>query len=185
MVAMIVILNGPPGCGKDTIANAYLEKYPSTVLVSFKVPIQRILAALMGCSTEQLLDIYEDRVWKESPNSMLGGMSPRETLIWLSEEVIKPKFGKPFFGRVLASQINGNSNYLSTDGGFAEEIYPLLVKCHELRMPLKIVHVYREGCSFQGDSRNYITTFPEYVTELYNNGTVEEAVEKLSRAYQP
>ena len=39
-----------------------------------------------------------------------------------------------------------------------------------------LIHVVRDGCSFEGDSRNYVEGFPNTVT-INNNSTLEDYLE--------
>lgn len=152
----IIILNGPPGIGKDTIG-AYLtgREYPA-VKISFKSPMFDIALAILGPELYgEFIDLYMDRDQKEKPQVITRGMSPRQFMIWISEEVIKPKFGEQYFGNRLALSISEMCRDLAivvTDGGFPEEIKPLVKAGHEVH----ICRLHREGFTFKGDSRNYI-----------------------------
>lgn len=68
----LVVLNGPPNCGKDA-AGTYLEKYMhGTVnLVSFKKPIFDIVLSLFPITEEEFFSLYNDRKGKESPSNFL------------------------------------------------------------------------------------------------------------------
>lgn len=152
----IIILNGPPGCGKDTIA-AYLtgHRYPA-VKASFKQPMFDIAFSMLGVYRyDEFMDLYNDREQKEKPQVILGGKSPRQFMIWISEEVMKPAFGEQYFGRRMVEEIHEMYRDLAvviSDGGFHEEIKPLVKEGHEVH----ICRLHREGFTFAGDSRDYI-----------------------------
>ena len=91
----------------------------------------KVMQAWIGYSEsngkhKQIIDIYNNH--KETPTVWLNGMSPREAMIWLSEEVYKPKFGDDFFGHKAVNNIKehmGQSgdyfNYIFSDSGFSIE----------------------------------------------------------------
>lgn len=152
----IIILNGPPGVGKDTLA-AYLTGHGyAAVRASFKQPIFDIAFSMLGdYRYDKFFALYDDREQKEKPQEILQGMSPRQFMIWISEEVMKPVFGEQYFGDRMVEQIHEiyrNLAIVISDGGFPEEIKPLVREGHEVH----ICRLHREGFTFDGDSRNYI-----------------------------
>lgn len=152
----IIILNGPPGCGKDTIA-AYLTGHRyAAVKASFKQPMFDIAFSMLGVYRyDEFIDLYNDREQKEKPQAILQGKSPRQFMIWISEEVMKPAFGEQYFGNRMVEQVHEMYRDLAvviSDGGFHEEIKPLVKAGHEVH----ICRLHREGFTFDGDSRNYI-----------------------------
>jgi len=149
-----VILNGPPGVGKDTIAQLLVREH-GFVQCENKTPLHQLGAILHGSDPAEWVELYNGRDFKEAKNEDLGGMSPRELYIWLSEEVIKPKFGKNWFGRMSArnARLTGRDVVFS-DGGFQPE-YEALQDAFGVENVL-LVHLFRPGFSFDGDSRNYL-----------------------------
>lgn len=150
---MIIILNGPPGVGKDTIGNLLAKKTRWQPL-SFKTPMWDLAKAALGQVTyEKFCAHYNDRDTKEAPQDYLGGFSPREFFIHISERWCKPVFGDEYFGeRLLRDAQSCRTNVIVTDGGFPKEVIPML----QLGMQVLIVRLHREGYSFAGDSRDYI-----------------------------
>lgn len=153
----IIILNAPPGCGKDTIGNmiAY-NKDIQAFKASFKEPMFEIAIGMLGVwKFSQFIDAYNDRKKKEEPQECLNGMTPRQFMIWISEEVMKPRFGKYVFGHRLLDSIERippECPIVVTDGGFKEETMPLLVAGHYVH----VCRLFRDGYSFDGDSRDYL-----------------------------
>lgn len=152
----IIILNGPPGVGKDTLA-AYLTGHRyAAVKASFKQPMFDIAFSMLGVYRyDEFIDLYNDREQKEKPQAILQGKSPRQFMIWISEEVMKPAFGEQYFGNRMVEQVHEMYRDLAvviSDGGFPEEIKPLVKAGHEVH----ICRLHREGFTFDGDSRNYI-----------------------------
>lgn len=159
-MAKIVILNGPPGCGKDTIAIQMIDYFQllhnkRVRFCQFKDALYRETQKYYGIPDSEM-DIFTDRLKKETPNSLLNFITPRQGLIHVSENEIKPKFGRAFFGKEALKFVDKHSTYydmfLFADGGFIEEAAEL-AKHHEV-----IVLRLRHGCmNFSGDSRNYLS----------------------------
>lgn len=97
---------------------------------------------------------------KNVPREALGGLSQREALIHVSENVIKPVFGDEVFGECAALDLQDEQHErnihlaVSSDSGFEEETYPLIDFFGANNV--FIVQLYSEGCSFDGDSRSYL-----------------------------
>ncbi|AEM24788.1 ATP-binding protein [Cronobacter phage ESP2949-1] len=174
-MAKVIILNAPPRTGKDTLANRICELLKERGVrvhsLSFKLPMFQIAQAMLGAEDYvEFLAAYDDRERKEKPLPVLNGKSPREYMIWLSEEVMKPSFGVNYFGRRIAGAISNITRLdgqvvIMSDGGFPEEIDPLMARGHEVH----VVRLSRPGYVFEGsgDSRNYInqpglSTLPNY-----------------------
>lgn len=165
-----VIFNGPPNSGKDSACN-YLQGLIADD--SKQVHHMRFKDHLFDCTTtlfnidrEKFMELYNDRELKEQKTCWLYGMSPREAMIYTSEEVIKPKFGKSYFGDVAAENMKYGLSVFS-DGGFTEEFEPVYTECDGRML---IIQIIREDCDFSNDSRNYIDEFKDVeVIKLINN----------------
>lgn len=191
---MIVIFNGPPGSGKDEAASLFKHTFAWDHL-SFKHVLFRETIKHFGVTKEWFMDGYNNRETKEKKEVELGNRSRREAMIYMSEEVIKPTYGKDFFGRQVAAEIVDGRHYAISDGGFVEELVPLVERVGNKNIIL--VQLTREGCSYSNDSRRYFngTLEKEYVlgkrTEIenqyvlanesnlstfriHNNGTINE-----------
>lgn len=153
-MAKVIILNGPAGCGKDTLAMALVEMGFAKGTTSFKNPMFNIaLAALGQDAYHEFLDGYDDRARKEKPEGFLNGLSRRQFMIAISEQFIKPVFGDDYFGKYLAENLpDGDEVFVVSDGGFASEVAPIVAAGHDVR----IVRLHREGYTFEGDSRGYL-----------------------------
>lgn len=156
---IVVIFNAPPNAGKDKAAEFFEHEYKATHL-RFKTELYKEAAATSPFSLEQFIELCTSRHTKDTPMKELGGRSPRQHLIHRSEEEIKPVYGKDYFGKKLASQLPVGLSVVS-DGGFVEELLPVLEKADVVY----VVRMSRDGCSFDGDSRNYI---PDEVLEHPN-----------------
>ena len=155
-MSKVIILNAPPACGKDTIGSiiADMNQIYGVRMLSFKAPMFEIARAILGDSRfEYFMFLYEDRLHKEEPESMLNGKSPREFMIWISESIIKPEFGNNYFGlRMVEAVKSGSAPAIITDGGFSEETIALI----EAGIQVHVCRLHREGFTFEGDSRNYL-----------------------------
>lgn len=165
--ARVIIFNGPPGSGKDFAVRKILDeslkdrcKFQNVWHLEFKSVLYELTAKLFLLSIAELKELNLDRNLKEVPNSKLLGKSPRQALQFVSESVVKPKMGVDFFGRAAAknlknlSRVWGARNFAFSDGGFGPEIYSII----NLVGPknLMIVQLFAEGCTFEGDTRDYI-----------------------------
>lgn len=150
---MYVIFNGPPGSGKDEACHFLKANYGFKHL-QLKYQLFIDTAQYYGVSIEWFMNDYNDRTLKELPRDELNGLSKRQALIHVSENVMKPKFGKDYYGQVTAEKVDRVSSYCFSDGGFIEEIIPIINTVGQEK--ICIVQLYRVGCSFSSDSRNYI-----------------------------
>jgi len=161
MSVKLFLLNGPPGCGKDTLANAVSGSDRTFVKNSFAFPIKEANAAFYSLTDDQR-DLFEkDRVLKESPHPLLLGKSWRQVNIDLAELFVKPNMGKDTFGKLLINRYKqavnaGNKiqNIIISDCGFIEEINPLVEFFG--KQNVHIIKILRPNCSYKGDSRNYV-----------------------------
>lgn len=166
-----IALNGPPGVGKDVLAEALTSSTPIVSLVEFREQIEfKKQLILLTCAIYNITpDVWEElytREGKEKPLPVFGGLSPREALIHTSEQVIKPNFGRRYFGEHVAKyikQVKDHSNeiglvgagiYISSDSGFHEELYPIIDELGTGNV--LVVRLHREGYTFAGDSRSYL-----------------------------
>lgn len=181
---MILVLNGPAGCGKDTIANRIVNHSKAFKKVEMKAPMWEIAEATLGSNFEKFVELYNDRATKEKPCEMLGGLSPRNFFIHISENWCKPLFGNTYFGeRMLQTALdNKYHETILSDGGFAEELMPAL----EAGETVVIVRLHRDGFTFSGDSRSYVDISHKNCWTLdvtLEEGQIDAAVEKILDAY--
>jgi hypothetical protein len=152
-MGQVIIFNGPPGSGKDEACRFLVSQHGFKHL-SFKHQLFVETIKHYGVDNDWFMNGYEDRTTKEQPEELLGGRSRREALIHVSEDVLKPTRGKGIFGEQAAKQINGIDNYCFSDGGFTEEIVPIINTIGAEN--LCVVQLLRDGSSFDNDSRRYI-----------------------------
>lgn len=154
----IIILNGPPRCGKDTAYNFLKKSWPTVFdKIKFATPLKDACHMLVGAET-----FHEDdfELTKDEPTDFFFGASPREFYIDIAEYV-KRRYTQEFFGYVFLRRFRwkgyehtGNI-YVISDCGFKEELLPLKQFFGEENMAL--IRIHREGKGFEGDSRGYIS----------------------------
>ncbi len=199
---MIFLFNGPPGSGKDEACSFLKSK--EFEHASFKSILFKETCDHFNVSLDWFMNGYNDRKIKETKEEKLNGLSRREALIYVSEDLIKPKYGNDYYGVQLAKTLKLCSNYSISDSGFIDEAYPIINKIGAENIIL--IQLYRDGCNFSKDSRKYIygtlkktyvvgnisnSTFdmkPEILPLdmycIHNNGTVQEFHSILEKLHQ-
>lgn len=156
----IFILNAPPQTGKDTIAAEVLRRTDAGTC-AMKDPMFQVFCATVGLGYYEFMELYETPGWKDSPQGITNGETPRELMIHISENFVKPFFGDDYYGKALAKQIedvenqlDGQRSWVIPDGGFQGE-FDAFKRIHGDRVIL--IRMEREGKrEFSGDSRNWI-----------------------------
>lgn len=197
---MIIVTNGPPASGKDA-ACEYL-KDRGFVHIEFKEALFEDVINYFDVSKEWFFNGYT-REQKNVREEFLGGMSRREALIFVSEEVVKPSLGDGYYGKVASDKMLNGVDYCISDGGFVEELSHIINKFS--RDDIVVVRLYRDGSDYNGDSRKYVncdTIVSEYVlgkktdtveldrqcfedileldcVVVHNNGTISDLCEAL------
>lgn len=151
----IIILNGPPGSGKDAISRRMVEILGDKTAVHMEVKARlfELALSISGMDEATWWSLYNNRVLKETPDIRLANKSPRQFMIHVSEKIIKPLYGTYYFGCYAAQRVRKaeQSIVVFSDGGFKDEVIALSQVGN-----IHLVHLHRAGCSFSGDSRNYI-----------------------------
>ena len=150
----LIVLNGPPSCGKDTLAY-YLTIKTGMVHVKFAAELKFITHRLYGIPNPE--DIYQFEDCKDVPNSAFYGLTPRQAYIEVSERYIKPVHGMGFFGDRLLETIEElpNKVFVASDGGLIEELIPVVEGLGSRNV--LVLQMHRSGCDFEskGDSRSF------------------------------
>lgn len=182
----IILFNGPPRSGKDTavdFAMNYLEKRGERY--RFASPLKDGVHALFGFKgvDTEFFNKHKDNaleVFKAVPDCAHSDINtPRQAYIYMSEECLKPVFGKDFFARVAVRNITNMRHpvVVISDCGFDEEAGALVEAFGKEN--IAIVHMYREGCSFDNDSRKYVTNTECETFNIYNDGSVTDLYDKV------
>lgn len=191
---LAVVLNGPPGCGKDTIANEIcnpnrLQNLGRRRFIKhqFKDALYEHTAKHFQIDLDKFIHFASDRQLKDSKSlAGLGGRTPRQALIHVSEDIYKPRHGNDYFGKVearrvreLAGRMGGFINVIYPDGGFESEIPPVESEYDAVL----IIRLHRNGFTFEGDSRNYLnlpnTKTRITIDEHLVDGAIGDAVWKI------
>lgn len=108
-IAHVICLNGPPRSGKDTVANMVYDNFKVYFWIDtkkFSKPLDRIAAATLNIDkeSEKFIKYREERKYDpllefECSSTM------RQMLISISEDYIKPLFGKEWFGKQAANTL--------------------------------------------------------------------------------
>lgn len=119
--------------------------------------------------TERIREAY-------TSGSSHTNLTLREAMIFVSEMVAKPIFGKDYFGKCRAENLQEGVIYIDDSAAFVDELNHAIMK---LGMDnILLVRIYGRG-TFEGDSRSYI---PDGVikntVDIQNDGTLEEFLER-------
>lgn len=178
MTITIVLFNGPPHCGKDTVSEMMAKNFNGTVR-KFAGPLKIAVNAIYLTDYERFLE--EDSPEKKGlPSETFFGKSCREVQIAISENLMKPLHGKEVFGKLLSKDIIRDTQrgikgpFFISDSGFVEEAEVL---CREFGPTnIMLVRIHREGCDFSKDSRSYVYLDHMGVQsiDLINDGTLQD-----------
>jgi len=177
VIAMhFLLLNGPPQSGKDTAA-AIIDGRRNEVLIvqeKFSYPLK---ASFLSCSNGLMAKLWLDHQ-KEKVFPPLG-VTPRQFQIMLSEHFFKPHFGPEVFIRLLLERVKyavPSSLVVVSDCGFQTE-YDYLVKMVG-KEHTTLWRIMRPGCTFDGDSREYVEIPDTTITNDGNLAHLEQIVAK-------
>lgn len=179
-LSLAVILNGPPNSGKDTLAIA-MEPYGFQQQM-FKTALYEQTARFLQMDAAHFKKLATHRIYKEEqtllhPTSKIE-LSPREAMIHVSEHMIKPHCGKDFFGIAASQRCIDEKAQLAvfSDGGFPEELPPL----EAVYENVVVMRLHRDGCSFDGDSRTYLSDEDFNCHDIHLiDGNIEHGVELI------
>lgn len=175
-MAHVFIFNAPPLCGKDYLADGMMTlfSYERVYKLQFKDKLFELTKSVYDIGEDEWNVLYS-RKYKEVPTPRLGGLSPRQAMIFVSEVMVKPNLGKDYFGRHLANEVSKDYNgiYFISDGGFEEEVKPLIND----KINLTVFKVSDGVHSFEqyNDSRSYmdLSEYPDVrEVPLFNDKTM-------------
>lgn len=179
----IVAFNGPPRCGKDTMSHmlaAHLDKVSDLPVIeaSLSTPLRRVAYAMTSWGGALDGDDYEK--FKLTHFAEFG-KDGRQIMIDVSEQFLKPRYGKEIMTRMLLHSLTGfDGIVLVRDSGFQIEVTPLATWVGADN--LYVVRVARKGCDFSNDSRESVTG-PKWNADVANNGTLLDLQTEAIRMY--
>lgn len=209
----VVIANGPPFTGKDYLVTNLMNQYKGKKVIwsRFKDVLYRETYKRL-CNTRNLKitlnqwiaicndvtlkdhrlphDLSNIELWIASVlvyKELVDGelcISPRDELIYESEEVIKVKHGEGGVAILTVEEIKKNPDwrdyvYFFSDGGFNVEINVLREMMELQYNDMTIIRLDANGCNYDNDSREYIEN-PNFY--LWNNKG-EHFVESIKNLY--
>lgn len=188
----ILLLNAPPRAGKDTMALWFEEQ--GWFHGKFSKVLKERTHELYGLK-DIPYDFYEDV--KDTPLDDFFGISPRQAYINTSELLMKPVHGDDIWVRLFVRELEKTAHdyVVVSDLGFQVEWETLIQ--HFGYEKLAIAMIYRDGCSYENDSRNYVNVrgpwqyldtpgqgFPQYIMsncfDVENGGTLEDLYKKCA-----
>lgn len=187
----MIVLNGAPRSGKDTMLNVLRTAQDKGVFGSARlIPFsyKRVLcegvAKRYGMTPQEVWDLNTNTDTKDLPDERFGGKSVRQALIYESEDVIKKEHGED--GVAIATFKRLQEDYgddlndailVSPDGGFESEMVAAQNFFGISREDIFLIRMLRDGCTFKGDSRGYINN-PNLTID--NDGTIRDLRSHLS-----
>lgn len=198
MSKKIILYNGPRLCGKNASMDYLSDKGYEFEVAECKGHLHKLTMGFFCVPEQRYWAIYNNRDLKEVPQpefkvrftgreltqmqELLGEwftsydveLSIREAMIYVSECIVKPRFGNDYFGRARMTQIRNSSSKLFVDSstGFPDELNPLIHPMGLGQKNILLLRIHREGCTFEGDSRSYIPDgIIDNTVDVYNNGT--------------
>lgn len=167
----VIFLNGPPRCGKDTLAKHIAETLPGFKVFKFAEILKERTHALYG-GYGLPHNHFEET--KDTVSDFFLGLTPRQAYIHVSETLMKPVHGDQVFGRLLLAKMLGQSSsvkaFLISDSGFAPEAIPVINHFGADSCVLVRIHAEKRGCSFRNDSRSHIT-LPVTTFDIHNDAS--------------
>lgn len=182
-----VLLSGPAGCGKGVLTEAIKRQLGGEV-ISCKTKLHDLVCEMFCLTPEFWFEVYEDREKKETRMEELSvsvrsynklakvlginkvthkfpcdtvHLSPRQAMIFVSEVILKPTFGRDYLGRARAKLVEQSPSDLIIDDSCAAfksegrldttEVDALVSLVGQDNVLL--IRIYRNGNTYKGDSR--------------------------------
>lgn len=173
MSQKVILLNGCPSSGKDTIANYVVKEYKYKT-IAFKDKAYKDVIDYYNISEEKYMSLYNDRSTKDEPCDELNGLSPRKAMQHVVENIKKPEYGKDYLAKYTLNIIlnDKNNNYIVSDLGLDEEeelVHSLLKESL-----YKIVYIERQNYTFENDTRSK----RKHIDHIINNNKDENNLYK-------
>lgn len=169
----VLLLNGPPRCGKDTVASIIGKAHP-VVIEKFAHPLRAAAGAFFELTDEQL-----EKTKRKDPRV-------RKFKIGLSENVVRPIYGSDYFGVACAKRVaklalqSPVSTVIISDCGFEEEAHAFISTLqNETDLEAQLWQISRDNCTFSGDSRSWVRLPGEYgmTVPVSNYGSLDQLEE--------
>lgn len=170
MMVKILLVNGPPRSGKDTVGSFFSGR-PNVLVTKFAKLVKEQAHRLWGVPGLPH-DFFEDQ--KNIKHTCFEGLTPREAYIAISERFFKPLFGVGYYGEKMRTEINNHKPGLAviTDSGFVPEGIVLANEFGSENMLM--IQLKRKFCTFSDDSRSYVRIPGVKTCEITNDGTIAD-----------
>lgn len=171
----IIILNGCPGSGKDTIAD-YLVKNYNYKTIAFKDSAYKAVYEHFELTEKEYMSLYNDRSLKDEPTELLKGYTPRSAMQYVIEQVKKPQFGRDYLAKKTIEIIKKDvyNNYVISDLGLDEE--EIAVHYYLKEEEYQIIYIDRTGYDFSKDTRSKRQIIHH---NIENNSDLESLYQKV------
>lgn len=169
---LVIMFNAPPRAGKDTACEILMRKFPESVKYEyFKEYLYKESAKVLGLDFNFWASVCQNGDLKDKPMLRLqteeaeGSVTPRDILINVAENILKPKHGKDCIANATAHKIAKTIQQFKAEKGYNPIIvvpdlgFPYEADAVRTSIPsaeVAVVHIKREGYTFEGDSRNYV-----------------------------
>lgn len=173
----VIIMNGISSVGKDYISDLLIDEFIQRGIkakkLSLKDPGIEMVRRIYNIPIEAIDHLFS-REFKEIPNVIFGGMSPRQVLVHVCENVIKPMLGKDFFVQKVIENIWASKDEVCiiSDLGFREELTALEEDAiFSEGYLLARIHGYRDGKLIEqrkDDPRIYLNSNLFESIDIYN-----------------
>jgi hypothetical protein len=155
---IVILLNGPPRCGKDTGGLAIHRCLDGSRVMKFTMHVKHATHQAYGLGLP-IEDFEHFEPVKDVPRAEFFGLTPRQAYIAHAENYMKPLHGKDIIGKIFLNQhlvVTPEPVIIVADTGFVEEVRPTVDAVGPDRVLLVRVHAEKRGCNFERDSRSYI-----------------------------
>lgn len=164
---MIILLNGPPRSGKDT-AVGIIKKLLLHSSYEYKLskPLKQGMQILYDLHPKVYLELSEDH--KDTPSASLYGQTAREAQIALFKCLSKG-CGEDVLAKMAIKFIDSKVTeeyVLISDSGRTIETQTLLE--HFGYDKVGLIQLWRPGCNFEGDIREYVCINCRHHTKVNN-----------------
>jgi hypothetical protein len=152
---MIILLNGPPRCGKDTAAEFITLMVGNSKVQHIKMsrPMKAALRLIFGFTMAEVRELEENKDQGNGPE--FADLSYREMQIKLFEH-LKETYGPEVLGRIFIrhDRHTMKRHTVVSDAGLSVEIEPI-VEAYPYK-EIGLIQIRRPGCNFDDDIREYI-----------------------------
>lgn len=169
------MLNGPPSCGKDTIANFMVHNH-NAINLKYAQPLRDITCALFGLKDNQI-----DHRKNKPIDELKSTYRIRDFMIDVSEQIIKPNLDQDWFANNLLSKIKtkyyDEKLIVISDLGFEREC-DIVYNSLKTYYNFELWRISRSGTDFSKDSRVYVY-HPDIKTRLITNDYSIDTLQKM------